>query len=67
LQVPVGPETLGRIMNVIGEPVDERGPIKSKKTAPIHAAPPSFADQAPTPQILETGIKVRAAVLLLLL
>ena len=48
-------------MNVIGEPVDERGPIKSKKTAPIHAAPPAFADQAPTPQILETGIKVRVA------
>ena len=57
--MPVGPETLGRIMNVIGEPVDERGPIKAKKFAPIHAAPPSFADQAPTPQILETGIKVR--------
>jgi len=58
IMVPVGPETLGRIMNVIGEPVDERGPINSKKTAPIHAPPPSFADQSTTPQILVTGIKV---------
>jgi len=58
IQVPVGPETLGRIMNVIGEPVDERGPITSKKIASIHADPPSFADQATEPQILETGIKV---------
>jgi F-type H+-transporting ATPase subunit beta len=58
IQVPVGPETLGRIMNVIGEPVDERGPISSKKLAPIHANPPSFSEQATEPQILETGIKV---------
>ena len=58
IQVPVGPETLGRIMNVIGEPVDERGPITSKKVASIHADPPSFSEQATEPQILETGIKV---------
>ena len=58
IQVPVGPETLGRIMNVIGEPVDERGPINSKKTASIHADPPAFSDQSTEPQILETGIKV---------
>ncbi|ORX95622.1 ATP synthase F1, beta subunit [Basidiobolus meristosporus CBS 931.73] len=58
IRVPVGPECLGRIMNVIGEPVDERGPIKTKKLAPIHASPPEFVDQSTTPEILETGIKV---------
>ena len=58
IQVPVGPECLGRIMNVIGEPVDERGPIVTKKKAPIHAAPPSFVEQSTTPEVLETGIKV---------
>lgn len=58
IQVPVGPETLGRIMNAIGEPVDERGPIKSKKTAPIHNNPPEFVDQSTTPEVLVTGIKV---------
>jgi len=56
--VPVGPECLGRIMNVIGEPVDERGPIKTKKTASIHASPPEFVDQSTSPEVLETGIKV---------
>jgi F-type H+-transporting ATPase subunit beta len=58
IRVPVGPETLGRIMNAIGEPVDERGPILSKRTAPIHADPPSFVEQSTTPEVLETGIKV---------
>ncbi len=58
IQVPVGPETLGRIMNAIGEPVDERGPIKSKKLAPIHRNPPEFIDQSTTPEVLVTGIKV---------
>lgn len=58
ISVPVGPETLGRIMNAIGEPVDERGPIKTKKRAPIHAASPEFVDQSTTPEVLETGIKV---------
>jgi len=58
IQVPVGPETLGRIMNVVGEPIDERGPIKTKQTAPIHAAAPDFADQATDTEILTTGIKV---------
>ena len=58
IQVPVGPETLGRIMNAIGEPVDERGPIKSKHLAPIHRNPPEFIDQSTTPEVLETGIKV---------
>ena len=58
IQVPVGPETLGRIMNVVGEPIDERGPIKTKQTAPIHAAAPDFADQSTDTEILTTGIKV---------
>jgi F-type H+-transporting ATPase subunit beta len=58
IRIPVGPEALGRIMNVIGEPVDERGPIKTKKIAPIHNDPPEFTDQSTTAEILETGIKV---------
>lgn len=58
IEVPVGPETLGRIMNVIGEPIDERGPIKSKLKAPIHAEAPAFADQSTAEEILVTGIKV---------
>ncbi|CAM9562624.1 unnamed protein product [Ascophyllum nodosum] len=58
IMVPVGQETLGRIMNVIGEPVDERGPINSKAKAPIHNAAPSFEDQGKSQEILVTGIKV---------
>ncbi|MBA3667645.1 MAG: F0F1 ATP synthase subunit beta [Sphingomonas sp.] len=58
IRVPVGPETLGRIMNVIGEPIDERGPIGHKKTAPIHAEAPLFVDQSTESAILVTGIKV---------
>jgi F-type H+-transporting ATPase subunit beta len=58
IQVPVGPECLGRIMNVIGEPIDERGPIKTKTTMPIHAEPPAFVDQSTAPEVLVTGIKV---------
>jgi F-type H+-transporting ATPase subunit beta len=56
--VPVGPETLGRIMNVIGEPIDERGPINSKAKAPIHKSAPPFVDQATDTEVLATGIKV---------
>ncbi|KAH8917887.1 ATP synthase F1 beta subunit [Atractiella rhizophila] len=56
--IPVGPECLGRIMNVIGEPIDERGPIKGKTMLPIHADPPAFVDQSTAPEVLETGIKV---------
>jgi F-type H+-transporting ATPase subunit beta len=56
--VPVGAATLGRIMNVIGEPIDERGPIKGVKLLPIHADPPPFVDQSTTAEVLETGIKV---------
>ena len=58
IAVPVGDETLGRIMNVIGEPVDEAGPIKTQDMRAIHQPAPTFADQATEAQILETGIKV---------
>jgi len=58
ISIPVGPQTLGRIMNVIGEPIDERGPIGSKKFAPIHAEAPEFVEMSVTQEILETGIKV---------
>ena len=58
ITIPVGPETLGRIMNVIGEPVDERGPISAKMTYPIHRPPPEFVDQSTSVELLETGIKV---------
>ncbi|HUI26632.1 MAG TPA: F0F1 ATP synthase subunit beta, partial [Candidatus Kryptonia bacterium] len=58
ITVPVGPQTLGRIINVIGEPVDEGGPIEATKRYPIHRPAPAFTDQATEIQILETGIKV---------
>lgn len=58
IQIPVGKATLGRIMNVIGEPIDERGPIEGVKRLPIHADPPPFVEQSTTAEILETGIKV---------
>src|SRR5213076_3149551 len=58
IQVPVGEATLGRIMNVIGEPVDERGPIMAAKRYPIHRDPPAFTDQETQVQAFETGIKV---------
>ena len=58
IEVPVGPELLGRIINVIGEPVDERGEIKSKIYYPIHREAPSFTDQSTETEILVTGIKV---------
>ena len=58
ITIPVGPECLGRIMNVIGEPIDERGPIGSKKFAGIHAEAPIYTEMSVTQEILETGIKV---------
>ena len=58
IRVPVGPKTLGRIMNVVGEPIDERGPIGHTDTAPIHADAPLFVDQSTETSILVTGIKV---------
>ena len=58
ITVPVGPATLGRIMNVIGEPIDEAGPISHEFTSGIHKEAPSFADQAASTEVLVTGIKV---------
>jgi len=58
ISVPVGPKTLGRIMNVVGEPIDERGPIGAEQRAPIHAEAPLFIDQSTEASILVTGIKV---------
>ena len=58
IKVPVGPETLGRIINVIGEPIDEKGDVKSKENWPIHRAAPEFNDQSTETEILVTGIKV---------
>ncbi len=58
ITMPVGPETLGRILNVIGDPVDDRGPIHTAKRYPIHRDAPSFEEQAATAEILVTGIKV---------
>jgi F-type H+-transporting ATPase subunit beta len=58
ITIPVGRPTLGRILNVIGEPVDKMGPIEAEKHYPIHRLPPSFEDQATKVEMLETGIKV---------
>ena len=58
IMMPVGPETLGRILNVIGEPVDERGPVNTNRRSPIHKAAPEFVDQSTEAEILVTGIKV---------
>jgi F-type H+-transporting ATPase subunit beta len=58
IMMPVGPETLGRILNVVGEPVDERGPVITKMRSPIHRPAPEFIDQSTEAEILITGIKV---------
>jgi F-type H+-transporting ATPase subunit beta len=58
IEMPVGEETLGRILNVIGEPVDEAGPVKTTAKRAIHQPAPAFVDQKPVPEILVTGIKV---------
>ena len=58
IMVPVGPEVLGRILNVIGEPIDERGPVGAKKSASIHRSAPEFSEQSTKQEILVTGIKV---------
>ncbi|KZY29049.1 F0F1 ATP synthase subunit beta [Alcanivorax sp. HI0083] len=58
IQVPVGTKTLGRIMDVLGRPIDEAGPIGEDERMPIHRAAPTYADQAATNELLETGIKV---------
>jgi F-type H+-transporting ATPase subunit beta len=58
ITVPVGRAALGRMMNVLGDPVDQRGSISTEHTLPIHRSPPSYEEQDPRPQIFETGIKV---------
>ena len=58
VMVPVGNEVLGRVLNVLGQPVDERGPVKATKYLPIHRTAPTFAEQSTESQMLETGIKV---------
>ena len=58
ITVPVGPEMLGRIVNVVGEPIDERGAVEARSSRPIHAQAPAFIDQSTEAEILETGIKV---------
>ncbi len=58
ISVPVGPEMLGRIINVVGEPIDERGPVNTARSAPIHREAPEFADQSTEAEMLVTGIKV---------
>lgn len=58
IKVPVGHKTLGRIMNVLGHPIDEKGPIGSEITLPIHRAAPTYLDQSGSTEILETGVKV---------
>jgi F-type H+-transporting ATPase subunit beta len=58
ISVPVGRETLGRVINVLGEPVDKKGPVNAKKRYPIHRPAPSFEDQSTETEMLETGIKV---------
>ena len=58
ISVPVGPETLGRIINVIGQPIDEKGEVKTKEKWPIHRSAPKFTDQSTETEILVTGIKV---------
>jgi F-type H+-transporting ATPase subunit beta len=58
IEVPVGEKTLGRILNVLGEPIDEEGPVDAEMKMPIHRVAPSFVEQAGSTEILETGIKV---------
>jgi F-type H+-transporting ATPase subunit beta len=58
VSVPVGPQTLGRVLNVVGEPVDHQGPVATDKRLPIHRQAPTFEEQSTTQQMFETGIKV---------
>ncbi len=58
IKVPVGPGTLGRLFNVVGEPIDDKGPVEAEERWPIHRAPPSFEELAPSTEILATGLKV---------
>ncbi len=58
ISVPVGPPTLGRMFNVLGQPIDEKGPVEAAEHHPIHRAPPDFEDQATATEVFETGLKV---------
>jgi F-type H+/Na+-transporting ATPase subunit beta len=58
LSVPVGKETLGRVFNLLGEPIDQRGPVNTQQTRPIHREPPEFVDLTPKAEVFETGIKI---------
>src|SRR6202521_1918794 len=58
ISVPVGPATLGRVMDMLGRPIDERGPVKADEYRSIHAASPKFEELSPSVELLETGIKV---------
>src|SRR6266511_4524243 len=58
ITVPVGKDTLGRLFNVVGEPIDGKGAVKGVRRDPIHRSPPSFADQSTAAEIFETGMKV---------
>ncbi|MFO0846787.1 MAG: F0F1 ATP synthase subunit beta [Gemmataceae bacterium] len=58
VSVPVGPETLGRVFNLLGDPIDGRGPVNAKEFRPIHQPPPKFSDLSPKTELFETGIKV---------
>ena len=58
ITVPVGPATLGRIMDVLGSPIDERGPVSQERTASIHRKAPAYEELSPSQELLETGIKV---------
>ena len=58
IRIPVGNATLGRILNVIGKPVDDAGPVKTTHSSPIHREPPRFTDQSTKVEVFETGIKV---------
>ncbi|MCC6484831.1 MAG: F0F1 ATP synthase subunit beta [Armatimonadetes bacterium] len=58
IQVPVGNDTLGRVFNLLGQPIDEKGPVNAEHTLPIHRMPPSFEEQSPAVEMFETGIKV---------
>src|SRR5579875_3039193 len=58
IQVPVGPKTLGRLFNVLGQPIDGKGPVEAEQKFPIHRPAPSFEEQATEAQVFETGLKV---------
>ena len=58
IKAPVGPSTLGRLFNVVGEPIDGKGPLNAEEWWPIHRTPPSFDELKPSTEILETGLKV---------